>query len=158
MLTTQQLFQVTIAPTNVANRPVITANVILTHVTLDTTGLTSGTWVLNLDVLTFEFPSRTSRRNAHEGGDLGAIAHDLFAEMPLCANFRLLEFFDNLTYIAKIFYANSPAIQLCLRNTFSVYGAIRVVSLDMEFRRRSLIESCNPLRKLDYFHYEHRKQ
>lgn len=54
VLSTQKLYQVTIAPTNVANRPVITANSLLAQVTLDTTGLTSGTWVLDLDGL----PSR----------------------------------------------------------------------------------------------------
>ena len=45
----QKLYQVTIAPTNVANRPVITTNVLLAQVTLDTTGLASGNWVLDLD-------------------------------------------------------------------------------------------------------------
>lgn len=47
----QKLYQVTIAPTSVANRPIITSNVLLAQVTLDTTGLTSGTWLLDLDGL-----------------------------------------------------------------------------------------------------------
>ena len=51
VLLTQKLYQVTIAPTNVANRPVITTNVLLAQVTLDTTGLTTGSWVLDLDGL-----------------------------------------------------------------------------------------------------------
>ena len=51
VFSSQKLWQVTIAPTNVANRPVISANVLLAQVTLDTTGLTSGNWVLDLDGL-----------------------------------------------------------------------------------------------------------
>ncbi len=51
VLQTQKLYQVTIAPTNVANRPVITANTLLAQITLDTTGLTLGNWVLDLDGL-----------------------------------------------------------------------------------------------------------
>ncbi|MEQ1828956.1 MAG: PEP-CTERM sorting domain-containing protein [Pirellula sp.] len=50
-LSSQKLFQVTIAPTNIANRPTISTNSLLAQVTLDTTGLTSGTWVLDLDGL-----------------------------------------------------------------------------------------------------------
>lgn len=51
VLATQKLYQVTIAPTNVANRPVITTNVLLAQVTLDTTGLATGSWILDLDGL-----------------------------------------------------------------------------------------------------------
>lgn len=51
VFSSQKLFQVTIAPTNVASRPVITANVLLAQVILDTTGLASGTFLLDLDGL-----------------------------------------------------------------------------------------------------------
>ena len=46
-----ELYQLTIAPTNVANRPEITSNVLLAQITFNTSGLTSGNWVLNLDGL-----------------------------------------------------------------------------------------------------------
>lgn len=45
----QKLFQVSIAPTTTASRPTITPNVLLAQVTLDTTGLTLGNWVLGLN-------------------------------------------------------------------------------------------------------------
>lgn len=49
VLSTPKLFQVTLAVTTVALRPVITPNVLLARVTLNTTGFTSGTWVLDLN-------------------------------------------------------------------------------------------------------------
>jgi hypothetical protein len=51
LLESQKLYQVTIAPTGISNRPVITDGVLLAQITLDTTGLTSGSWVLDLDGL-----------------------------------------------------------------------------------------------------------
>jgi len=45
----QKLYQVNLAPQNEANRPTISNNSLLAQVTFDTTGLTSGTWILDLD-------------------------------------------------------------------------------------------------------------
>ena len=47
----QKLYQVTIAPTSVSDRPVILDNILLAQVTLDTSGLETGSWALDLDGL-----------------------------------------------------------------------------------------------------------
>lgn len=45
----QKLYQVTIASTNVVNRPVLNSNTLLAQITVTTVGLISGSWLLDLD-------------------------------------------------------------------------------------------------------------
>ena len=52
VFTSEKLFQVTIAASNLATIPTITSNVLLAEITFDTTGFTAGTWKMDLDGIT----------------------------------------------------------------------------------------------------------